>query len=285
MWALLSETGGKLGAHVRLRGGQKIQLEGEDDNCGALACFTDADGNFLGIDIVLAGDPAVLEGVDCTDQDGNNLYSNPLRKIRQEDGSCAVGGLPIAVTDFKCESTTGCKVSLGDNEKGETEAACVELCVTYTNPSCYPMNVQPSVSIESARLGQSPIVYRIRPKVNGEDGDYINVFSGGGGCCETNEAGSGQTSQNGEPLHTHDGPSHTHTMVGSDSASIYSGTVTPGPITIQPGEQIEYCISQDVIYEDDFDGTAAFDVGNIRLCLNVQSIVNAETIAALEGES
>jgi len=145
------------------------------------------------------------------------------------------------------------------------------------------MEVQPSVSIESARLGNSPITYRVTPKVNGEDGDPIEVFSGGGGCCETQSAGGGETSSDGDPAHTHDGPSHTHTMASSNADQVYSGTVTPSPVTVQPGESLEYCICQDVIYEDDFDGQAKFNVGTIRVCLRGQSIVNSTTIAALEG--
>lgn len=301
VWSKLSETGGKLGGEVRLRGGQTIQLDAAcepGEECGALACFVDQDGKFLGIDINLIGNPETLEDIGCTDDDGNDLYVNPIRRIRQADGSCGLGGLPIPLFPNVCESQAGCPVAIGEGQEGGTTAGCSSMCVSLKNESCYPMLMTPTIAINSANLGQGPLRYRLIPEVNGDTQTPINVFSGSGSCCETEPAGSGKTSEDGgadttsagDPAHTHeggahdhDGPSHTHTMVGDNSSQDYSGTVTPEQVTIQPGETLEYCIRTDVEYTDDFSGSASFNAGDIRLCISGASIVTPETIATIEG--
>lgn len=294
----LNEAGGKLAFKARTVGGNENQLAADEAAGGVIECVYDADGNPLGLNVGLAGRPALLNGVACVDADGDSLYENPIREIRQTDGSYQLGGLPFPVIDNVCESDSGCDVALGEGQTGNTRAACTSLCATLENTSCYPMLMTPTIAIESARLGQAPITYRVTPQINGVEQDPIEVFSGGGGCCETEPAGSGETSteggqdtsSGGDPAHTHeggshshDGPSHTHTMTGDGADSVYSGTISPEPVTVQPGESLQYCITTDVIYEADFSGAVDFNVGNVRVCVLGQSIVNATTIAALEA--
>ena len=137
-WASLADTNGRLGGSPRLRGSQPTKVVGDDcdtcddaEDCGVLRCFEDADGNQQGIDVDLFGDPITLGGVgECVDENGDSLYENPLRRIRNIDGSCSLGVLPFPVQDIVCNEELGCGGLAGEGEADTVFTGCARQVCT-----------------------------------------------------------------------------------------------------------------------------------------------------------
>lgn len=285
VWSKLRDTGGRLSGMVRLRGDQTVDV-GVDcqdpDECGVIACYEN-NGDPLGLDVRLYGDPATLEEIDCLDDEGNNLYSNPLRKIRNPDGSCGLGVLPFPVQDKVCVEEDACESFLGEGQEGDVFSGCAKsVCVSITNPSCFPIVVTPSVTIQGAELGAAPVTYEVQPNINGQFDSKFPIFSSIGEC-SMNAAGTGETSSSGDPAHTHEGPSHSHNLDCGEARSTYSGTVNSLPVEVQPNESFSYCITPSIRYDGDVGGNVQYNYGQIIVCLDYASKVTPETIAALEG--
>lgn len=286
VWRTLRESGGKLSGYVRLRGGSLTKQVGDDclneEDCGVLRCYVDRDGNDQGIDIDLFGDPTTLEDVTCLDEDGNSLYTNPLRRIKNVDGSCSLGTLPFPIQDTICSEGAGCDGFAPPGQDGDVHEGCApQVCATIENRSCYPMIVVPKMTIEGAELGGGPVRYEVQANTNGNFEEKIPVFSSAGGCTAT-MAGTGATSSAGDPAHTHEGPDHTHT-VDCGGGATYTGTTEFAPVEIAAGASFTFCITPSIRYTGQVDDAFPLDFGKVRVCVDGRSKLTPETIAALEG--
>lgn len=272
----LRDSNGRLAWNVRLRGGNRTKVVGDDcdtcedvDDCGVLVCVEDADGNFQGIDVDIFGDPAVLEDFDCLDEDGNSLYENPLRKIKSLDGSCSLGVLPFPIQDTICNEELGCG---GIGPEGDADSVLTncakQVCTTIENRSCYPMIVVPKVTIREAQTGPGTS-YEVQANLNGNFDSKAKVFSGGGASCSVRHV---------------PGDDIGHDVDCGDAQSTYhTGTIEWPPQEIAAGESFTFCIEPSIRYENDVSDVFDYNFGDVRVCLDGRSKVNAETIAALSG--
>jgi hypothetical protein len=290
----MTVTRGALGAYVRLFGQSGASSErlpescDPEDECGLLRCYIDSDGKNLGLGISLKGSPAALE-VDCTDEEGNDLYVNGLRAIKNPDGSCSLGTLPIPLQGKVCVDGSGqCTTTFPPGQEGDVFGSSADggcgpnPCVSLTNEGCFPMVVTPKITITGARLGPG-VTYQIQPNVQGNFEDSFDAFSNNAGDCTVSDAGTGATSSAGDPEHTHEGPSHSHTVNCNEGDQSYSGTIDRPLIQLGPGETLEFCASVSIRYDRDNEGGGLLNFGTVNVCLDYSSLVTPETIAALEG--
>ena len=260
------------------------------DECGVLRCFADQDGKTLGVGISFAGNPDAID-VDCTDEDGNSLYVNGIRKVRNDDGTCSLGTLPIPLQGKTCVESGGqCTTQFPPGEEGssygsDADGGCGPApCTEITNQSCYPMIVTPKVTITDARIGPG-VTYQIQPNIQGNFGAAIDVFSNTQGGCTATAAGTGDTTSGGDPAHTHEGPSHTHTIDCAGGPETYSGTIDQPIVQIAPGETFKFCANASIKYERTVQDAGELNFGQVTACLEYTSLVTPETIAALEGST
>lgn len=276
-FSTLREAAGRLAVNFRLRGGNRTKVVGEDcptcsdgEDCGVLKCFVDADGNYQGVDVDIFGDPATLEGIDCEDEDGNSLYSNPLRKIKNADGSCSLGVLPFPIQETVCNENNGCEGIAPEGEADTVHIACAEqVCSTIENRSCFPMTITPQVTVLDAETGPGT-TYELTPTLNGSDGEPNKLFSGNGssGCSVVHVPG--------------DSVGH-NVDCGDTTPTYHSGTISYPPVEIAAGESFTFCVAPSIRYDTDISEPFGYDFGDITVCLEGRSKVTAETISQLEG--
>lgn len=306
----LDETRGRQGSEVRTRGGSRqIQLDatcGDPEDCGVLACYTDPEGGFQGLDVALYGDPERIDGIDCTDPDtGADLYINPIRRFTNPDGSCSQGALPFPVSDTVCEPVDGCDGYYpppGSLTSDVWTNCGPSICAEIKNMGCYPMLVRPTLEIFGSEI-EGPAQIEYQPNDVGGEG-FGEKFATARGvwiaCEETSTAGSGETSASGDaatsagggdshthdgPSHTHGGPSHTHDVdCVVKGGGVFSGVVPFDPVEIASGETYQFCVEGSVRFlEPDWPTGGVVNYGQVRLCLSGASIVNADTVGAFEG--
>lgn len=288
-----NQTAGKLAMFARLFGrsaSETITAQHASEG-GVLRCVNDPDGALLGLDVALADNPEALN-VSCTDADGVRNYVNGIRRVRSADGTYGLGTLPVALQDRVCVEGGGtCQGLYPEGQAGSTYgSSSITDCgpyleTTITNQSCYPMSVTPSISVTGARLGPGPVTYQLQPSIQGQAQSAFGIGSSNGqSSCSMLSAGSGATSDGGEPVHNHDGPAHVHTLeCTSGSDNVFSTTVTRAPITLGAGESLQYSVQGSLLYLEDVATPGALDFGQVLLCLDYKSVVTPTTIAALEG--
>lgn len=288
----LSESKGTLRFFSKWLGGRGRPLlervtEGFEE-AGIMRCFIGPDGDTLGSGVSFFGNPATI-AVECLNEDGEDLYVNPVRRIRNRDGSVSLGGLPIPLQGKVCAEGQGqCTSQFPPGEEGESygssnDGGCgPSPCVELTNRSCYPMLVTPRISVIGARLGPG-VTYQLQPNVQGNFQPSFPVFSNTQGECSTIAAGNGDTSSGGDPSHTHEGPSHSHTVECVTGAETFSGTIDRPLITLAPGGTLKFCVATSIVYERTVEAGGELNFGTVTVCLDYTSEVTPETIAALEG--
>lgn len=248
VWSSLRDSLGRLAATVRLRGGSLTKTN--DTDAGVLRCFSHTDGTHHGLDVDIFGDPADLAGVTCTDAAGNSLYSNPLRRIANTDGSVSLGVLPFPTQDTICSEEPGCGGIAPEGEADSVFTGCARtVSTTITNPACYPMIVTPKVTLVSALTG-SGTTYELQANINGTFDTKVQVFTGA--CC------------------------------AGDSA-YQSTTLEWPPVEIAAGESFSFSVDPSIRYNQAVDTVFNYNFGDIRVCLDGRSKVTADTITALEG--
>lgn len=249
IWRTLRESGGKLAATVRLRGGQsRIDADPEDD-CGVLACFTDSDGNFQGLDVDIFGDPEKLTNL-CDTVD----YVNPLRRIENSDGSCSLGTLPFPIQDQVCAESSPCEQVLASEgaEDAVFNGCQQQVCVTIENPSCYPMIVTPRATTDGGAIqADAPASFRLLPNLNGSFITNRVIFSAGSGNDDTLDVQ-------------------------------HSSTLEFPPTEIAAGGTYTFCVTPQIKYDAEVTDPFRVQWPTLRVCVLGVSKVNAETIAALE---
>lgn len=288
----LDQSGGTLRHFLRTlgsAGSERLKVFIGDTAESVLRSFTDSDGNCLGTDVDFYGNPNSI-GVDsCADASGNSLYVNGVRRVRNADGTVSLGTLPIAVQDMSCISGAGqCTALFPPGEAGATFGSSTDGgCgpspeVELTNTSCYPMLVIPKITITDALLGPG-VSYQIQPQIQGQFEDTFSVFGNPTGGCETVAAGNGATASGGDPAHTHEGPSHTHTVNCADGSIPYSGTIDRPPVQIEAGATFKFRSYSSIRYDRTVQGGGELNFGEVTVCLQGFSIVNPTTVAALEA--
>lgn len=304
----LDETGGRLGIVVRTRGGtleRQLTATDDADDCGVIRSFVAADGACQGLDLDFYGQPSNLTAIDCVDPaTGADLYINPIRRIQNVDGSCSVGGLPFPINDVVCEEIEGCDgyYPPPNSQTSEIWTNCgPSLCATIKNNGCYPMIVKPTLEILGSEIGGAAQIEYQPNEVSGEGfgtkfvtarGVYITCEeTSNAGTGETTSSGGGETSSGGDPFHTHDveghvhkGPSHSHDVDCTVSGGgVFSGVIPFAPKTIEAGESYDFCVVGSARFLDtESESGGILNYGQVRLCLAGSSIVNTETVAALE---
>lgn len=306
-WLDLRTSNGRVTPYSKLVGGPNNgdfieTLATGETVCGVLRTFRDADENCLGQGILLTNNPAPIDVTQCVDEDGNELYTNSIRAVVDSQGRCSLGALPIALQDVVCAEDEGCEGLFPDAEQGtvygsQQDGGCgPNVCIEFTNPSCYPVIVQPKVTVEGWKLGVGNVVYNIQRNVNGTFGP-LEPVGNGVPSCSLIAAGTGDTSSSldttasaGDPAHehgglahTHEGPSHSHTLNCDDAFNTGSQTIDQPPLEVPAGTTITYCITGQLNYADDVADPGVLDFGKVRLCLDWKSKVTPETIADLEA--
>lgn len=275
IWSSLREASGFLAAKVRVRGNGVRTDAAVGDTAGVIRCFTDTAGTHQGLDLDLFGQPGNLDSLVC------DSYVNPLRRIRNTDSTYSLGTIPFPVQDLICTEEAGCSSGLPDGEAdGVFEGCGQQVCAEIINTGCYPMIVVPKFTIRGAELPVAPVTYEIQANLQGEFQTKQPIFSGS--AVSLTAAGTGATSSDGDPAHTHSGPSHRHT-VSATGRTTYSGTTDLAPVTIAAGAAYRACVTPSVRYDDDYEGGGTINFGDISLCLQGTSQVNAATVAALGG--